>query len=222
MHITEDDIVAVGGNLDPQTLIQAYGVGVFPWPMAGEDLLPWFCPQRRAILDRKNLHLAKSLQKFIKKAPYIFSVNQCFAEVIKHCQTMKRKDQMSSAQDNSSEPNTWITDAMANAYQELHRLGYAHSIEVWNRDDQTLVGGLYGVSVNRYFSAESMFHLQTNASKLAIVFLLNYLHDQDLNWIDIQVLTPHLEALGAHEVSRNDFLKKIKKEQTKKTALVFE
>jgi leucyl/phenylalanyl-tRNA--protein transferase len=159
--------------------------------------LAWFCPPKRAILETDHLHLSRSLRRLQNKNEIRFSIDQAFSTVISHCAEVPRPGQT----------GTWITDDIQQAYGELHRLGYAHSIEAWR--DQTLVGGLYGVEVEGVFSGESMFHLESNVSKLVILFLMDYLANQKAPWMDIQVMTPHMKALGAREISRTLFLKKL-------------
>lgn len=195
---TSEGIVALGGDLEPESLLLAYRQGIFPWPMEGIPL-PWFCPPHRAILEKDRLHIPKSLSRAFKKASFTYTIDRCFSKVIHHCQAAFRPGQK----------GTWITEEMGQAYNRLHQLGYAHSIEVWNQD--RLVGGIYGVDAGGVFSGESMFHLESNASKCGILFLLDYLETRGLTWIDIQTLTPHMENLGAREIPRDDFLERLEK-----------
>jgi leucyl/phenylalanyl-tRNA--protein transferase len=184
------DVVAVGLDLKPETLISAYSQGVFPWPCEDMPLL-WHCPQRRAVLFFDDLHVSKRLKQYLKKAPWTFTVNRAFDRVISE----------SSIRLNEG---TWITPEMKEAYGELHRLGHTHSVEVWNGSD--LVGGLYGVNIGGYFAGESMFHREDNASKAAILFTVSLLKAAGRKWMDIQMLTPHMQAFGACEISRKKFL----------------
>jgi leucyl/phenylalanyl-tRNA--protein transferase len=194
---TEDGIIAFGGNLLPETLLTAYRQGIFPWPIS--DLpLPWFCPPERAVLEWHHLHIPRSLLRAQKKTQFRFTHDQAFDEVINECAQIPRPGQ----------DGTWITDEIKSAYCRLHRLGHAHSIEVWSEDH--LVGGIYGVDAGGSFAAESMFHKKTDASKLALLHLMKHLHDRGSHWIDIQVLTPHLEALGARVIPRDEFLDKLR------------
>jgi leucyl/phenylalanyl-tRNA--protein transferase len=188
-----NDIVAVGLDLKPKTLLHAYSKGVFPWPSPGLPLL-WYCPQRRAIIDFEKFHYSKRLKQYMQKANWTFSVDTAFEQVIDAC--CERGDE-----------GTWITDEMKEAYLEMNRLGHAHSIEVWNGDQ--LVGGLYGMDTAGYFAGESMFHREDNASKAAILFAVALQKQVGREWMDIQVLTPHMEAFGAEEISRTQFLKKL-------------
>jgi leucyl/phenylalanyl-tRNA--protein transferase len=197
----EDGILALGGDLEPESLQLAYSQGIFPWPISGLPLA-WFCPPERAILEYDYLHIAKSLARLKKKGVYRYTIDQDFKKVISLCAQTPRPDQK----------GTWITRKILQAYQKFHDLGFAHSIEVWR--EETLVGGLYGVDAGGAFAAESMFHLESNTSKLAILYLLEYLQSRGLNWIDIQVMTPHMEVMGARMVSRDVFLEKLKETQT--------
>ncbi|MDX1932027.1 MAG: leucyl/phenylalanyl-tRNA--protein transferase [Capsulimonadales bacterium] len=193
-HAGPEGIVAVGGDLRPETLLTAYRAGIFPWPHEGYPLL-WFCPERRAILDFSELHIPESLAKARRKTSLTFSIDTAFEQVIHSCRSTPRPDQ----------DGTWITPRMKAAYLELHRLGYAHSVEVRNEANE-LVGGLYGVSVDGVYSGESMFHRVSNASKLALLHLIDHLRDRGADFIDIQQLTPHMAALGAREIPREAFL----------------
>jgi leucyl/phenylalanyl-tRNA--protein transferase len=190
---TLKDIVSVGLDLKPKTLLNAYSKGVFPWPSPGLPLL-WYCPQRRAVIDFATLHYSKRLKQYLKKVAWTYTIDRAFGEVMEAC--TERGDE-----------GTWITDEMQEAYLEMNRLGHAHSIEVWNGDE--LIGGLYGMDVGGYFAGESMFHRTDNASKAAILFVIALQKKVGRSWMDIQVLTPHMEAFGAVEISRADFLKKL-------------
>lgn len=193
---TPEGIVAVGGNLEPQNLLQAYRAGIFPWPIEGWPLA-WFCPPERAILNFDQLHTPRSLARERKRAKFRFSIDRNFRGVIEACSGITR----------AGEAGTWITPQMIHAYTELHRLSRAHSVEAWEGDE--LVGGLYGVDADGAFAGESMFYLRPNASKLALLHLLEHLRRRGLDWIDIQVMTPHMEMLGAELISRDQFLNKL-------------
>lgn len=195
-----EGILATGGELTPEILLEAYGSGIFPWPVDDCPLL-WFCPPQRGILRFEKLHIPKSLAKAKKKLPFRYTLNQAFPAVIQACAEIPRPDQ----------EGTWITTEMLEAYVTFHRLGHAHSVEVWQDND--LVGGIYGVWVGGVFSAESMFHRRPYASKLAFLFLVEHLKSKGLEWIDIQVMTPHMEALGAELISRDSFLKMLKEQR---------
>ena len=195
--VSYEGIVALGGQLSTANLLRAYRRGIFPWPLEGWPLA-WFCPEERAILEFKDLHVPRRLERLRRRSPFRYTINQNFHGVITHCATVER----------TGESGTWITRQMLSAYCELHRLGHAHSVEVWDEGDY-LVGGLYGVNVDGSFAGESMFHLRPNASKLALLHLIDHLQARGLDWIDIQVLTPHMTALGAKEISRDEFLQKL-------------
>lgn len=189
-----DDIVAVGGNLEPDTVLKAYRNGVFPWP--AEDLpLLWFCPRERAILQFDRIHLSRSLLKARERSPFRCTIDRAFSRVIRECAEIPRKDQ----------DGTWITPNMIRGYEKLHALGVAHSVETW-RGDQ-LIGGTYGVDSGGAFSAESMFHREPYASQFALLYLVEHLKRRGLKWLDIQMLTPHLVRMGAHTLPRPSFLK---------------
>ncbi len=190
------DIISFGGDLSVENLRNAYRNGIFPWHIDGLPL-PWFCPEHRAILEFDELHIPKSLRKEYQKTNFIFTIDKDFRAVIEHCAEAKRKH----------EHGTWITKRFIESYTKLHEAGDAHSVEVW--DGAELVGGLYGVDVGGVFGGESMFHLRSNASKFALLHLIEHLKSRGATWIDIQVMTPHFEALGAKEIPRRKFLDKL-------------
>jgi leucyl/phenylalanyl-tRNA--protein transferase len=191
-----EGIVAVGGDLHPDTLMTAYRQGIFPWPVEGLPLL-WFCPAQRGVLIFDELHEARSLRRAQRRTGLEFSIDRAFGEVIRACAERPRPGQ----------DGTWITPGIIKAYVRLHRLGVAHSVEAW--EDERLVAGLYGVDVDGAFAAESMFYLEPNASKLALLFFINHLRSRGLDWLDIQVLTPHMERLGARTLARESFLTRL-------------
>ena len=199
-----DGIVALGGPLTTTNLMRAYCRGIFPWPI-DEYILPWCCPEERGVIEFDELHIPRRLAR--TRHNFQFTIDRLFPQVISHCATVKRKH----------ESGTWITDEMIRAYCELHKLGHAHSVEVW--EGAELVGGLYGVDACGSFAGESMFSLRSNASKLALLFLIEHLKERGLDWIDIQMLTPHLEALGAKLVSRAEFLDKLTATQKRNLTL---
>ena len=196
-------IVALGGPLTTTNLLRAYCRGIFPWPI--DNIVPWCCPEERGILEFNELHVPRRLAR--TRLNFQFTIDRAFPQVISHCATVKRKH----------ESGTWITGQMIRAYCELHRLGHAHSVEVWEGTE--LVGGLYGVDASGSFAGESMFSLRSNASKLALLFLIEHLKERGLDWIDIQMLSPHLEALGAKVVSRAEFLDKLTATQQRNLTL---
>ena len=188
-----EGIVVLGGELNVPNLLNAYRRGIFPWPVDGWPLT-WFCPEERAVLDFKDLHVPRSLRREQRRAPFRFTIDQNFRAVITCCARVRR----------AGETGTWITPRMLRAYCELHAAGHAHSVEAWAGEE--LVGGLYGVDAGGAFAGESMFHLRPNASKLALLFLIEHLRARGLGWLDVQVMSPHLAALGAKEISRDEFL----------------
>jgi leucyl/phenylalanyl-tRNA--protein transferase len=187
------DVVAMGEDLRVETLREAYRKGIFPWPHDGLPL-PWFSPRRRAVIFFDELHVGRSLRKVQKRAELTFTIDRDFPAVIAECAAADRPDQ----------DGTWIAPAMIAAYTRLHEAGDAHSVEVWEGD--TLAGGLYGVDCGGLFTGESMFHRRPEASKLALLFLIGHLRERGATLLDCQVMTPHMEALGAREVSRARFL----------------
>ncbi len=198
LALTEPDgLLAVGGDLSPQRIINAYMNGIFPWYSDGQPIL-WWSPNPRAVLFPDKLHVSRSLKKVIRKGIYHTTLDQAFEQVIENCSQTPRKDQ----------DGTWITDDMAQSYLRLHQLGLAHSAECWLEDK--LVGGLYGIALGRIFFGESMFSHRSNASKVAFVHLLDELKKADYALIDCQVTTEHLLSLGAEEIPRNQFLNLVK------------
>lgn len=200
-----EGLLALGGDLSPETLLLAYRQGIFPWPIEGAPALTWFCPIERGVIDFAELHIPRSLKLFRKKDSYRFSFDQAFPRVIDACQAAFRPGQ----------PGTWITPEMREAYVEFHREGHAHSVEAWDSISGELVGGLYGVYFKGAFAGESMFHMAPNASKLAILHLVERLQSHGIEWMDIQVMTPHMEGLGAKLISRDDFLDRLKRQHAR-------
>ncbi len=194
------DIIGFGGDLTIENLRAAYRRGIFPWHVEGLPL-PWYCPEDRAILDFEELHIPKSLRKEFAKTRFNFTIDKDFEAVITHCSRAKRGDGN----------GTWITNEFVRAYCDLHAAGNAHSIEVWENTE--LVGGLYGVDAGGVFCGESMFHIRPNASKMALLHLIEHLKKRGATWLDIQVMTPHFEVLGAEEIEREDFLDKLEETQ---------
>jgi leucyl/phenylalanyl-tRNA--protein transferase len=200
----EYGLVALDRVLSAERLVSAYRHGIFPWPDGGPHRpIPWVCPPRRAILEFSALHIPRSLRKTRERAAGVlrFTCDTAFEDVIRACARAARPGQR----------GTWILPAMIAAYIGLHRLGQAHSVEVW--DGSTLVGGLYGVTAGGVFTGESMFHLVPDASKLAVLHLIDHLHARGSDWLDIQQLTPHFALLGAREIDRADFLNRLAAEQ---------
>lgn len=197
------DIIGFGGDLTVENLRDAYRKGIFPWHISGLPL-PWFCPEYRAILEFEDFHIPKSLKKEWRKPKFTFTIDKDFETVIRSCAKMKR----------THETGTWITKDFIAIYAEFHRQGDAHSVEVWDEKNE-LVGGLYGVDAGGVFCGESMFFKRSNASKLALLFLIEHLRERGATWLDTQVMTPHFEIFGAKEIYREDFLDKLEKTQKK-------
>jgi leucyl/phenylalanyl-tRNA--protein transferase len=185
-------LLAVGGDLSLKRLLSAYQQGIFPWFSEGDPIC-WWSPNPRMVLFPDELKISRSLRKYLKQEHFSFSYNQDFSAVIRSCALPRH-----------NETETWITQDMINAYIQLHQAGYAHSVEVWQNNQ--LVGGLYGVGYCPIFSGESMFSLVSNASKAALVYLVNTIKEQGYQLIDCQMHTPHLASMGAREIDRKIFL----------------
>ena len=195
-----EGVVGLGADLDPSTLIHAYRSGIFPMPAGDEDdddeatnagpgLIAWWSPPFRGVLDFDDLRVSRSLRRSCRR--YEVTVNEAFRSVMEHCAQLPRD-------------GGWISPAFIDAYHELHRLGWAHSVETWL--DGTLVGGLYGLQVGGLFAGESMFHLATDASKVALVGLVSGLEACGAQLLDVQWATDHLATLGVHEITRREYL----------------
>ncbi len=195
------DVISFGDELTLQNLLEAYTKGIFPWDMKGVPL-PWFCPENRAILEFSELHIPRSLEKERRKSLFEFTIDKAFPEVINECSLAKRTGQK----------GTWITDEFTERYTELFELGQVHSVEAWDANGE-LAGGLYGVDAAGVFCGESMFFKKPNASKLALLFLIDHLKTRGSTWLDNQVMTPHFKAFGAKEIDRKDFLRKLQQTQ---------
>lgn len=185
----EDGLLAVGGDLSPERLMLAYQHGIFPW-YSEEDPILWFSPHERFVLFPDKIRVSKSMQQVMNSCTFSITYDQDFESVIKACASVERKDQ----------PGTWINPDMQKAYISLHQLGFAHSVEVWK--DKELVGGLYGVSVNKVFCGESMFSKASNASKAALVWLCK---NKQFQLIDCQIESEHLQRMGAEMISRKEY-----------------
>jgi leucyl/phenylalanyl-tRNA--protein transferase len=193
--LAEDDgLLAVGGDLSIQRLINAYSLGIFPW-YSEETPMLWYSPHRRFVLFPDKVCISKTMRKVVKSEIFQVTQNKAFEEVIISCASAKRTEQN----------GTWIIKEMQNAYIELHKQGVAHSIEVW-REEQ-LIGGLYGVQSGNVFCGESMFSTQSNASKAALIWLCK---NTKYSLIDCQFHTEHLESMGAEYISREDYMKILK------------
>lgn len=192
-----EGILAVGGDLSSERLLLAYRNGIFPWFDQDEPIL-WWSPSERMVVNPQEYKITKSLRNILNRNIFKITFNQNFSEVISHCQSIRRKGQK----------GTWITDSMLEAYQNLHEIGVAKSVEVWQ--DDVLVGGLYGVDLGKVFCGESMFSKVPNASKAAFVSLIQKLKEEHYCLLDCQVHNDHLEKLGAFEISRNSYMKILK------------
>jgi leucyl/phenylalanyl-tRNA---protein transferase len=188
-----EGLLAVGGDLEPATLLLAYGSGIFPWYQEG--YLPmWWSPDPRALLDPAQLHVSRSLAKTIRRGGFELGWNRCFERVMQACGEQRAN-------------GTWILAEMLTAYGELHRRGSAHSLEVFCEGE--LVGGLYGVQIGGLFAAESMFHRRTDMSKVALVAAVHSLFAAGIELFDVQFVTTHLATLGAYEVPRREYLRRL-------------
>ena len=203
-HAEPDGLLAVGGDLTPERLVNAYGNGIFPWYSEGEPML-WYSPDPRMILHPENLKISKTLTRLIKSQKYEQRIDTQFEAVIRNCSQAPRPDQ----------DGTWITEEMIVAYIKLHQLGLAHSFETYQ--DGNLIGGLYGISLGKAFFGESMYHHSRDASKTAFAHLCQFAQDHDFHFIDAQVPSEHLERLGAQEVTREDFLNQLQKSNNNPT-----
>jgi len=189
-------LLCAGGDLSPKRIIQAYRQGIFPWYSVGEPIL-WWSPDPRMVLVPDKFKISRSLRQTLRQGNYQIRLDHDFPAVIRACARTPR----------SGQNGTWITREMQQAYETLFTLGYAHSVETWI--DDTLVGGLYGLAIGKMFYGESMFSHVTNASKIALAHLTRYLDEQDFGLIDCQMSTPHLASLGAGEIPRSSFIKRL-------------
>ncbi len=192
-HADKEGLLAIGGDLSPERLLLAYKNGIFPWFNDGSPIL-WWSPDPRMVLFPEEVKISKSMKQLIKKKPFRITWNTRFKEVLHQCSTIDRKDQ----------DGTWITADMKKAYMQLHKMGVAKSLEVW--EDDELVGGLYGIDLGQVFCGESMFSKVSNASKYAFIHLAQVLNEKGYQLIDCQVYNSHLASLGAREISRNKFM----------------
>jgi leucyl/phenylalanyl-tRNA--protein transferase len=190
----DDDLVSVGGDLESSTLIDAYRRGLYPMEIADlPRLLGWWSPDPRGIIPLDGLRVTRSMRQSAKR--FDVRVDTCFARVIRGCADPSRE-------------NTWINDEFIDAYTRLHELGWAHSVEVFDRSNQ-LAGGLYGVRIGRLFSGESMFHVQRDASKVAVMALVDLMQSSGMTLLDVQWWTEHLGTLGAMAIPRREYLSRL-------------
>ncbi|MBF0104874.1 MAG: leucyl/phenylalanyl-tRNA--protein transferase [Deltaproteobacteria bacterium] len=208
-NTTSEGLLALGGNLHPETLIDAYSKGIFPW-CSQDDPLLWWHPNPRAVILPEELHISRKICRLIKKNchkyntpilslhrdyTYVVTINNDFENVITSCAKAPRKRQK----------GTWITNEIKNAYCTLHTMGYAHSVEVWDQN-KNLVGGMYGIAMGRIFFGESMFSLKPNTSKLALLWLCKKLEENKFLILDCQVESKHIMTLGARLIPRQKFM----------------
>ncbi len=189
-----EGVVAVGGDFDPRRLVLAYSQGIFPWPTSGFPVL-WFSPDPRFVLDPSAVHVSRSLRKAVRRDAYRITADTAFGDVIRACSVVPRRGQS----------GTWITDELADGFEALHELGFAHSVEAWDERGD-LVGGVYGVSLGGAYFGESMFSTSPDASKVAFVTLLGNLRAWGFSLVDCQVYTEHLARFGAISWPREAFL----------------
>ena len=195
----EYGVLAIGGDLSPERLLLAYWNGIFPWFNEGEPIV-WWTPDPRFVLFPDELKISKSMRPYFNQKKFEVTYDTCFEKVIKNCSKVPRKGQ---------EGDTWINKKMIKAYCKMHDLGFAHSVEVWRGKE--LVGGLYGIALGKVFFGESMFMKVSNASKFALISLVNKLKEFDFQLIDCQQETAHLGSLGARSISRKEFLEILEK-----------
>ena len=192
-----DGVVAVGGDLSTERLMEAYNQGIFPWFDQG-DLILWWSPDPRMVLVPSHIKISKSMRTVLKKKIFKITYNKAFEDVIRNCAKIERKGQ----------DGTWIDEDMTTAYIKLHKMGVAKSVEVWYENE--LVGGLYGVDLGHIFCGESMFSKMSNASKTAFIYLAQKLEKENYKLIDCQLYTDHLYSLGAREIPREVFISVLK------------
>ncbi|WP_108946938.1 leucyl/phenylalanyl-tRNA--protein transferase [Shewanella halifaxensis] len=186
-------LLAVGGDLRPERLLNAYYNGIFPWFNLDDPIL-WWSPDPRAVFVPGNMKISRSLLKYLKKQNWTYTINHQFKSVMAGCAAPRAK-----------QDGTWISEEIQQAYYALHQQGRAHSLEVWQGEE--LIGGLYGINIGQVFCGESMFHRATNASKAAMIVLQQHLQRCGYRLIDAQVVNPHLDSLGAKSIKRDDFLR---------------
>jgi leucyl/phenylalanyl-tRNA--protein transferase len=190
----EDGFLAVGGNLEPGTLLLAYRNGIFPWTTRP---ITWWSPDPRAIIPLGGLHVSRSLARVLRKGRFSVTFDRSFRAVMEGC-----------AEPRPGRKETWITPAFIKGYTRLHELGYAHSVEIW--DGESLAGGLYGVAIGGFFAGESMFSAVENASKVALVSMEERLRRSGFTLFDVQFVTPHLRSMGAVEIPRSEYLRRLR------------
>ncbi|MCO6454632.1 MAG: leucyl/phenylalanyl-tRNA--protein transferase [Pirellulaceae bacterium] len=196
-----DGLLMLGGELTPEWILEAYRRAIFPWPILhrGMEILAWFSPDPRAILELSQVHVSRRLARRLRRGEFELTCDRDFTGVMAGCAGPRRQQPV---------PGTWITPAMQAAYGHLHQLGYAHSVEAWQ--DGQLVGGVYGVALGGMFAGESMFHRVRDASKAALVALAGHLASRGYTLLDIQQATPHTASLGATEIRRSLYCRRLR------------
>lgn len=190
-----DGLLCVGGSLSPPWLLDAYRHGIFPWPM-DDDLLAWWSPDPRAVLEFDGLHVSRRLARTLRSEQFEVTCDRDFAAVIQRCATVQDR-----------RGATWLTRPMRRAYRRMHELGFVHSVEAWQ--DGELAGAVYGVALGASFSAESMFYRVRDASKVALVHLVRHLKARGFHLLDIQQITPHLRSMGAKTIPRGVYIERL-------------
>ena len=193
----QDGILAVGGDYTPEWILLAYQHGIFPWSNPNDPIL-WWCPDPRFVLFPDELKVSKSMRPYFNQKKFEVTFDTQFEQVMRNCMQLDRRGQH----------GTWISESMIEGYLEVHKLGFAHSVEVWQNED--LVGGLYGIALGNVFFGESMFSKVSNASKFGFITLVRFLQKNNFQLIDCQQETNHLASLGARNISRKEFLKTLK------------
>ena len=193
-NATAEGLVAIGGDLSVPRLLTAYRIGIFPWTVKP---VTWWSPDPRAIFELDRFHVSKSLAKVIRQGVFQITINRAFREVMAGC-----------AEPAKGRRDTWVTEEFIEAYTRLHQKGHAHSLECWR--DGRLTGGIYGVALGGFFAGESMFHRESNASKVALFHLVQHLRERNFALFDIQMLTPITRQLGAIAIPRAEYLRRLK------------
>ena len=201
-HATPEGLLAIGGDLGTERLLEAYRHGIFPWYNEGQPIL-WWSPDPRTVLFPEHLHISRSLRRSLRPSHFRVTFDTCFETIVQNC---------AGPRPQYPEGGTWITPAMVEAYRTLHEQGYAHSAETWQ--GERLVGGIYGVAIGAAFFAESMFTKVDDASKVALVHLVRQLRTWDFRIIDCQQSSPHVLRLGAEEIPRRIYIEHLKKAVT--------
>ena len=196
-HATPEGLLAIGGDLQPERLLEAYRHGIFPWYNEGQPIL-WWSPDPRTVLFPEHLHISRSLKHSLRPGHFTVTFDTCFETIVRHC---------AGPRPQYPGGGTWITPSMIEAYIALYREGYAHSVETWQRGQ--LAGGLYGVAIGRAFFAESMFTKVDDASKVALVSLVRQLHSWSFRIVDCQQSSPHVLRLGAEEIPRRNYVEQV-------------